>query len=259
MLKKRIIPKLLLKQMSFGALKKDVIITTKAFAGSSIVGDPISQAKVCESQQSDELIFLDIEATAAGRTVSVDLVRKLADNLFMPFCVGGGISNLEHARELLQNGADKVSINSGALANPQLIREISTAFGKSSLVVSIDYFYDSSGARRVFSRNSHSAAMLDPLDWAMQAQELGAGEILFTDTARDGTRRGLDVELLESATGKLSIPVIGSGGVGLSQHFIEAFQVAKVEAVAAGSFFSFKDENPIQTRAQIKNAGIPVR
>jgi cyclase len=259
MLKRRLIPKLQMRASRFGSSSRMVLITTVQFGEAVEIGDPVSQAKIYEAQSADELIFLDLDATAQNRETMVDVVKKAAEEIFMPFTVGGGVRCVGDFRRLLSNGADKVSINTAAVETPDLINEASSMFGAQCVVVSIDYRQDGHGEYRVWIKGGRTETGLDPVVWAGEAEKRGAGEILLTSIERDGTRRGLDLELTRKVAESVSIPVITSGGCGLAAHFVEGFLIGKADAVSAGTYFCFKDENPMQTRAQIKNAGVPIR
>jgi imidazole glycerol-phosphate synthase subunit HisF len=258
-LKKRLIPKLLMKASRYGPSRRMVLITTVQFRDVIEIGDPVSQAKIYEAQAADELIFLDLDATAENRETMVDMVEKAAEEIFMPFTVGGGVRTMNDFRRLLSSGADKVSINTGAVERPNLINEASDVFGAQCVVLSIDCRRDQDGHHRVWIRGGAVDCGLDPVAWALEGEKRGAGEILLTSINRDGTKLGLDIELTRSVAQVVSIPVISSGGCGLAAHFVEGFLDGRADAVSAGTYFCFKDENPMQTRAQIKNAGIPIR
>lgn len=258
MLRKRIIPKLLLRPIPFAGREKMVLVTTRQFSKHFEVGDPVSQARIYESQAADELIFLDIDASNHKRGTLVEVVRRAAEEIFMPFTVGGGVRSLEDINLLLGHGADKVSINTAALENPSLLEAGAAKFGSQCVVASIDYRIGSNGAP-VVTASGLGDLDRDPLDWAKQCESLGAGEILLTSVDRDGTGEGLDTEMIRKVSESVKIPVIASGGCGRTQHFIEGFTEGKADAISAGTYFCFKDENPMQTRAQIKNAGIPIR
>lgn len=259
MLKRRLIPKLQMKASNFGARDKMVLVTTKQFGEYIEIGDPVSQAKIYESQAADELIFLDLDASTDKRKTLVDVVKKASEEIFMPFTVGGGVSSIEDFRTLLSNGADKVCINTAAVETPELINKASEVFGSQCVVLSIDFRRGSDGNYFVWARGGKVKTSLDPIEWAMEGERLGAGEILLTSIDRDGTRGGLDIELTRKVVESVSIPVITSGGCGLASHFVEGFVDGKADAVSAGTYFCFKDENPMQARSQIKNAGIPIR
>jgi cyclase len=259
MLKRRLIPKLQMKTSGFGDTSRIVLVTTKQFDEILEIGDPISQAKIYEAQAADELIFLDLDASIQGRKTRIDTVRKAAEEIFMPFTVGGGVSSLDDFRTLLSNGADKVSINTSAVLNPNLINNASEIFGAQCVVLSIDYRKDSDGKYFVWIRGGTQKTEIDPLKWAKEGVLRGAGEILLTSIDRDGTRTGLDIDLTREIAENVSVPIITSGGCGAASHFIDGFISGKADAVSAGTYFCFKDENPMQTRSQIKNAGIPIR
>ncbi len=259
MLKRRLIPKLQLKSSRFGSSARMVLVTTVQFREIIEIGDPVSQAKIYEAQAADELIFLDLDASPDNRETMVDVVRMASEEIFMPFTVGGGVRTIKDFRRLLSNGADKVSANTAAVEHPDLINEASAMFGAQCVVLSIDYRQDTNGRYNVWIRGGKVDAKLDPVEWAVEGEKRGAGEILLTSIDRDGTRQGLDIELTRRVAESVSVPVITSGGCGLAAHFVEGFLAGKADAVSAGTYFCFKDENPMQTRAQIRNAGIPIR
>jgi cyclase len=259
MLKRRLIPKLQIKAIRLGNKTRMVLVTTRQFGEVLEIGDPVSQAKIYEAQAADELILLDLDASVDQRETMVSVVRKAAEQIFTPFTVGGGVSSLEHFRNLLNNGADKVSINTFAVETPDLINDASEIFGAQCVVLSIDFRQEADGGYHVWTRGGKVKTSLDPVRWAVEGEKRGAGEILLTSIDRDGTRMGLDLELTRQVAESVSIPVITSGGCGLASHFVEGFTLGKADAVSAGTYFCFKDENPMQCRAQIKNAGIPIR
>lgn len=259
MLKKRLIPKLQMKESRFGTSRRMVLVTTINFADAIEIGDPVSQAKIYEAQAADELIFLDLDASLSSREILLDVVKRCAEEIFMPFTVGGGVRSIEDFKKLLCNGADKVSINTGAVTIPDIITEASRIFGAQCVVLSIDCGLNTDGSYRVWTHGGTVPTDLDPVTWAVEGERRGAGEIMLTSIDRDGTRSGLDLELTRRIVDAVSIPVISSGGCGLASHFVEGFTIGKADAVSAGTYFCFKDENPMQTRSQIKNAGIPIR
>jgi len=259
MLKRRLIPKLQMKATRFGPALRMVLVTTVQFREFVEIGHPVSQAKIYEAQAADELIFLDLDASVQNRETMVDEVRKAAEEIFMPFTVGGGVRSIADFRRLLSNGADKVSINTAAVETPDLIGQASGIFGAQCVVLSIDYRKDDRGFYSVWTRGGRIKTDLDPVAWAVEGERRGAGEILLTSIDRDGTRQGMDLDLTRRVAESVSIPVITSGGCGLAVHFVEGFLSGKADAVSAGTYFCFKDENPMQTRAQIKNAGVPIR
>lgn len=258
MLKRRLIPKLQMKTATRGSDRK-VLVTTRQFKEVFEIGDPVSQAKIYEAQAADELIFIDLDASADHRKPMLEIVRRAAEEIFMPFTVGGGVRSINDFRDLLSSGADKVSINTAAVETPDLISEASDVFGAQCVVLSIDYRSEKEGGPRVWIKGGRIQTALDPVAWAIEGEKRGAGEILLTSIDRDGMRCGLDLELTRRVAEAVSIPVIASGGCGAASHFVEGFQIGKADAVAAGSYFCFKDENPMQTRSQIRNAGIPIR
>lgn len=259
MAKRRLIPKLQMKTTSSGTRERMALVTTIGFEKVIEVGEPISQAKIYQAQAADELVFLDLDAYNHNKGILVDVIRSAAEQIFIPFTVGGGVKSIDDFRLLLSNGADKVSINTVAVENPSLVTLASKMYGAQCVVVSIDYRKNLDGTNSVWIRGGKEKTNLDPVEWAIECERLGAGEILITSIDRDGSRKGLDIETTAKITGALSIPVITSGGCGLSSHFIEGFKDGNADAVSAGTFFCFQDQNPMQTRAHIKNAGIPIR
>lgn len=259
MLKRRLIPKLQMRTSRFGSINKMVLVTTIQFRETIEIGDPVSQAKIYEAQAADELIFVDLDASVDNRETMVSVVRRAAEQIFMPITVGGGVSSIADFQRLLDNGADKVSINTAAVEQPDLINEASEMFGAQCVVLSIDYRHNGMDSYSVWVRGGRIKTNLDPVKWAIEGTKRGAGEILLTSIDRDGTRQGLDVELTRRVVESVPVPVITSGGCGLTAHFVDGFVKGKADAVSAGTYFCFKDENPMQCRAQIKNAGIPIR
>lgn len=234
------------------------LVTTRGFEQVFVVGDPVSQAKIYQAQAADEMVFLDLDATIDGRPPMDDVLLRASEEIFMPITVGGGVRAVEDFRRLLQCGADKVCVNTWAVERPKLITEAAEAFGSQCVVLSIDFRRETSGLR-VLIRGGRQTTELDAREWAVKGEQLGAGEILLTSIDRDGYRQGLDIEAVRMVAEAVGIPVISSGGCGKAAHFIEGFINGKADAVSAGTYFSFKDENPMQTRAQIMNAGIPIR
>ncbi len=259
MLKRRLIPKLQMRARAYGSFTRMVLVSTFQFSRFTEIGDPISQAKIYEAQAADELIFLDLDASTDNRKPLVEIIEKAAREIFMPFTVGGGVRSIDDFRILLSKGADKVSINTAAVENPDLITIASDVFGSQCVVLSIDYRKKENGKWRVWIKGGKVETDLDPVEWAVEGEKRGAGEILLTSIDQDGTRNGLDLELTHLISSSLSIPLITSGGCGLASHFVDGFLIGGADAVSAGTYFCYKDENPMQTRAQIKNAGIPIR
>lgn len=258
MSKKRLIPKLQLASSRNNA-KKLVVVITKQFGDRIEIGDPVSQAKIFQDQSADELVFLNIESNTNNIKTLSEVIAKVSEEIFMPMTVGGGVSSDEDFRLLLSHGADKISINSKAVDSPVFITEMSEKYGAQCVVVSIDYKKESDGTYQVYSHGGTKATGLDPIDWAIQAEKLGAGELLLTCIDHDGMRNGLELEIPTSLVKQVNIPIICGGGCGLAKHFSDAFLKANVEAVCAGSFFAHRDQNLIQTRSQISNAGVEIR
>lgn len=258
MLKRRLIPKLQMRRSGTGNGSQMVLVTTVQYGQSMEIGDPVSQAKIFEAQAADELIFLDLDASTENREPAFEIVRIAAEEIFMPFTFGGGIGNLSDIRNALLNGADKVSINTAAVNNHDFINMASLKFGAQCIVLSIDYRVVGD-KYEVWIKGGKELTDLNPVDWAVEGERRGAGEILLTSIDRDGKRSGLDLHLTSLVAESVSIPVITSGGCGAAQHFVDGFLLGKANAVSAGTYFCYKDENPMQTRSQIRNAGIPIR
>jgi len=234
MLKTRVIPCLLLKNLG--------LVKTARFDNARYIGDPINAVKIFNEKEVDEIIFLDIAATAEKRGPSFELLSKITNEAFMPFSYGGGIRTLADIRKVLWLGAEKVVINSYALENPEFIKEASQQFGSQSIVVSIDAKKNSRGGYEVFSNNGKKNTKLDPAKWAKQAEEMGAGEIFLSSIDRDGLMNGYDTELVEKVAKAVSIPVIACGGAGKTEDFKSAVK-AGASAVSAGSMFVFFGPN----------------
>ncbi len=230
MLKKRIIPCLDIKD---GQTVKGV-----NFVNLINAGDPVELAKKYEDQGADELVFLDITATIEERKTFVELVKKIARELSIPFTVGGGISSVEDVRKLLNAGADKISINSSAVKNPNLIEELSDEFGKQCVVVAIDTRFVN-GKDIVHIKGGREATDLETLEWAKKVEELGAGEILLTSMDADGTKAGFDLRITKLISETVNIPIIASGGAGKSEDFEEVFNKTKATGALAASIFHF--------------------
>jgi cyclase len=259
MAKSRLIPKLQL-HTSLNNLTKLVLVITRRFNEVIEIGDPVSQAKIFQDQASDELIFLNInpnnknELPLLGQTI-----HKVAQEIFMPLTVGGGVSTLDDFRLLLANGADKISINTAAFFNHKLISEAAERYGAQCVVVSIDYKKDADGSGFVYTHCGQNKTAMHPAEWAIMAEKLGAGEILLTSMDNDGLKEGLDLETTRQISESVSIPVITSGGCGLAKHFSDGFLIGKAAAVSAGTFFAHRDQNFMQTRSHIVNAGVNIR
>jgi len=203
------------------------------------VGDPINAVKIFNDLEADELVFLDITASKENRIPSLDVIKKIGDEAFMPFAVGGGIKTTEQALQILNAGAEKVVINKAAVENPGLITELADCFGNQSIIVSIDVKKNFWGKTRVFIQNGSISTSLDPIEHAMNMEKLGAGEIIINSIEHDGCMNGYDLDLIKAVSQAVSIPVIAIGGAGKLIHFREATQTANASAVAAGSMFVF--------------------
>lgn len=223
-------------------------------------GDPVEVAAAYDKSGADELVFLDITATSDGRNTTVDLVRKVASKVFIPFTVGGGIRTIDDFRLLLREGADKISVNSAAIDNPNLISEASEKFGSQCVVVAIDAKKRADGSGwDVYRAGGRVNTGLDAVEWAVKAYELGAGEILLTSMDCDGTKAGYDLELTKAISSRVSIPVIASGGAGTMEHFYDAFDKAGAEAVLAASLFHYKEMEIIDLKKYLRDKGVSVR
>jgi imidazole glycerol-phosphate synthase subunit HisF len=259
-LKKRLVPKLLIKHRQLGRALRPVLVTTRGYVEAIDVGDPVSQAKIYEAQLADELIVLNIDGTPIGEDeVILGLIERLASETFMPLAVGGGVRAVDDFARLLERGADKVCVNRLALDEPQMLHEAATRFGAQCVVVSIDFRSDASGRAVVHRDHAQQSVGRDVVEFARRVVDLGAGELLLTDADRDGSGAGLNCTVARAVAAAVAVPVILSGGCGLAEHFVEGFQVGAAEAVAAGTFFSLRDQNPMQARAHVRNAGIPIR
>lgn len=250
MLSKRIIPCLDIKD---GRVVKGI-----KFLGLRDAGDPVEAAKVYDQQGADELVFLDITASVEERKTLAVLVERIAQNIFMPFTVGGGIGEIEDIRNILNAGAEKVSVNTQAVKFPQLISDAAKRFGSQCIVVAID-------AKRqadhweVFINGGRTPTGLDALVWAEKSARLGAGEILLTSMDFDGTKNGYDLELTRAVTGKVNIPVIASGGAGSLEDFYNVFADAGADAALAASLFHYQEFSVKQVKNYLKERGVPVR
>lgn len=223
-------------------------------------GDPVEVAAAYDKSGADELVFLDITATSDGRNTTVDLVRKVASKVFIPFTVGGGIRTIDDFRLLLREGADKISVNSAAIDNPNLISEAAEKFGSQCVVVAIDAKKRADGSGwDVYRAGGRVNTGLDAVEWAVKAYELGAGEILLTSMDCDGTKAGYDLELTKAISSRVSIPVIASGGAGTMEHFYDAFDKAGAEAVLAASLFHYKEMEIIDLKKYLRDKGVSVR
>lgn len=259
MVKKRLIPKLLISHRTIGRRVRPVLVTTQGYSHVVEVGDPVSQARIYEAQLADELVVLNIDGTPiGGDEVMQGLIERLASETFMPLAVGGGVQSADDFGQLLERGADKVVINTAALDDPVIITLAASRYGAQCVVLSID-FRMQGGLAMVMKNRAANPTGRTALDWAREAVERGAGEIILTDASRDGMGQGLNIEIGHAVARAVPVPVILSGGCGLAGHFTAGFLEAGVEGVAAGTFFCLRDQNPMQTRAHIRNAGVPIR
>lgn len=260
MLKKRLIPKLLVQHRRIGSVIRPVLVTTRQFNQSFDVGDPISQAKIYQAQMADELVLLNIDRTPIGSDeLLLGIIERLASETFMPLAVGGGVQCADDFGTLLDHGADKVVINSIAVSNPIIVDRAASQFGAQCVVVSIDYRRGEDGVPYVHTERATKNTRLGVAQWAQEVAARGAGEIILVDADRDGMGNGLDCALCAEIAYELSIPVILSGGCGIATHFSDGFLDGGAEAISAGTFFAFRDQNPIQTRSHVRNSGIDIR
>jgi len=250
MLKSRIIPCLDVKN---GRVVKGV-----NFENLIDAGDPVAQAKFYYEQGADELCFLDIAASEENRGTILDVVKKVAQVCFIPFTVGGGIKELQDFSNLLKCGADKVSVNSAAIKNPDLISQASNKFGAQAVVVAIDAKKNSAGNFEIFTHGGKKPTGIDAVEWAKKVETLGAGEILLTSMDRDGTKSGYDLELIQKITSQVSIPVIASGGVGNLEHLRDGLKAGASAALAA-SIFHFKEFSIKQAKEFLASEKVAIR
>ncbi|MCY3780276.1 MAG: imidazole glycerol phosphate synthase subunit HisF [Chloroflexi bacterium] len=250
MLAKRIIPCL---DVLDGRVVKGV-----NFVNLRDAGDPVEQAIVYDREGADELVFLDITASHEGRATVLEMVRQVADSIFIPYCVGGGIRTIDDIRDTLLAGADKVSINSAAVRNPELITAGAWGFGSQCMVVAIDP-RRIDGKWVVHINGGRIPTEKEAVHWAKEVEDRGAGEILLTSMDKDGTKSGYDIEMLQAVSDAVSIPVIASGGAGSKQHFVEALTDGRADAALAASLFHFNELRIGDLKQHLHDAGVPVR
>lgn len=252
MLAKRIIPCL---DVDRGRVVKGI-----RFVDLVDAGDPVEQARRYDAEGADELVFLDITASSESRETVMEMARRVADSIFIPFTVGGGIRTTEDMRLMLRSGADKVSINTAAIVNPSLITEGAQAFGSQAVVVAIDARRSQSPMKwEVFTHGGRRPAGLDAIEWAREVERRGAGEILLTSMDCDGTRDGYDIELTRAVSDAVLIPVIASGGAGLLDHLYQALSEGRAAAVLAASIFHFGEYTIAEAKRYLRERGLPLR
>lgn len=252
MFTKRIIPCLDVKN---GRVVKGV-----NFVNLQDAGDPVEIAAAYDKAGADEVVFLDITATSDARATVVDMVRKVAETVFIPFTVGGGIRTVEDFKMLLREGADKISVNSAAINRPELISEAADKFGSQCVVLAIDARKRADGSGwNVFQNGGRIDTGMDAVEWAMRADRLGAGEILLTSMDCDGTKAGYDVELTKTIAEQVSVPVIASGGAGTKEHFYDALTEGKADAALAASLFHYKELEIMDLKNYLTERGVSVR
>lgn len=222
-------------------------------------GDPIEVGKQYDKAGADELVFLDITASSDARNIKAELVRRVAEAVFIPFTVGGGIRSVEDFRMILREGADKVAVNSAAIMQPELIREAAEKFGSQCVVVAIDAKKRADGSYNIFKNGGRVDMGIDAVEWAMKAEKLGAGEILLTSMDCDGTKAGYDIELTRMVSQNVSIPVIASGGAGTKEHFWEALTEGGADAALAASLFHYKELEINEVKKYLQEKKVPVR
>lgn len=223
-------------------------------------GDPVEVAKAYDKAGADELVFLDITASSDARNIVIDMVRRVAETVFIPFTVGGGIRTVEDFKLILREGADKISINSAAIDNPALIHEAADKFGSQCVVVAIDAKRREDGSGwNVYKNGGRLDVGLDAVEWAQRAEQMGAGELLLTSMDCDGTKAGYDIELTRIISEHVSIPVIASGGAGTKEHFYNALTEGKADAALAASLFHYKELEIVELKQYLQHRAVPVR
>jgi cyclase len=251
MLAKRIIPCLDVKD---GRVVKGV-----NFINFRDAGDPVENGRFYDREGADELVFLDITASSDRRNIILDMVKRVAETVHIPFTVGGGLRTIEDVRLILENGADKVSINTAAVENPAIIGNAALRFGSQCILVAIDAKSDNRGSWTVYLHGGRTPTGIDAVQWAREAEDRGAGEILLTSMDRDGTRGGYDLELTRAIAEAVSIPVIASGGVGSIDHMYDGLTLGRADAVLAASIFHFREISIRETKEALAQRGIPMR
>jgi imidazole glycerol-phosphate synthase subunit HisF len=229
------------------------------FVGLRDAGDPVELAARYDAEGADEIVFLDITASSDARGTMVDVARRVAGEVFIPFTVGGGVRTVDDARRLLMAGAEKVGVNTAAVERPELVAELSAEYGAQCVVVAIDARRRPGGGFDVYTHGGRTPTGVDAIEWARRAEALGAGEILLTSMDRDGTREGFDIELTRTVTGAVGVPVIASGGVGTLGHLVDGVVEGGADAVLAASIFHFGEHTVAEAKAELERAGVIVR
>lgn len=222
-------------------------------------GDPVENAKAYEEQLADELCFLDITASHEKRRTILDVVERVSHEVFMPLTVGGGIRTTDDIRDILRAGADKVTVNTTAVENPEFVRESSEIFGSQCICIAIDAKGREGGGFEVYTYGGRRPTGIDAVGWAKRVEELGAGEILLTSMDRDGTKAGFDIELTRAIADSVNIPVIASGGVGTLEHLYDGLALAKADAVLAASIFHYREFTVVDAKRYLRSRGVNVR
>ncbi len=239
-------------------VKNGRVVKGMSFVNLVDAGDPVESAMQYDKQGADELVFLDITASSDSRNITIDMVEKVANSIFIPFTVGGGIRSVDDFNVLLRAGADKVSVNSAAVHRPKLISEAAYKFGSQCVVAAIDA-KRSGDSWEVYVNGGRTPVGMDAVEWAVKCEELGAGEILLTSMDEDGQKKGYDIALTRAVSEKVNIPVIASGGAGALEHFYDAFTEGKADAVLAASLFHFGEIPIPKLKKYLNEKGIPVR
>lgn len=239
-------------------VKNGRVVKGMSFVNLVDAGDPVESAKQYDKQGADELVFLDITASSDSRNITIDMVEQVANSIFIPFTVGGGIRSVDDFNALLRAGADKVSVNSAAVYRPELISEAAYKFGSQCVVAAIDAKRSENGWE-VYVNGGRKPVGLDAVEWAVKCEKLGAGEILLTSMDEDGQKKGYDIALTKAISEKVNIPVIASGGAGALEHFYDAFTEGKADAVLAASLFHFGEIPIPELKKYLNGKGIPVR
>ena len=239
-------------------IKDGRVVKGTKFLNLRDAGDPVELAQYYDNEGADELVFLDITASAEKRDIIIDVVERTAEKVFIPLTVGGGIKSIEDFRRILRAGADKVSINTAAVKNPKIVKEGARIFGSQCIVVAIDA-KRKGNSWEVYTHGGRTPTGIDAVEWAKEVSDLGAGEILLTSMDRDGTKLGYDIELTRTISEAVPIPVIASGGAGKKEHFYEGFVEGKADAVLAASVFHFREISIPELKGYLKERGVWVR